>query len=64
MSDGNGGFGDFEVFGEEFNQGVVSLAAVGFGTKINSELAGGGFDNFFLRGAGFDDNGIFHGYII
>ena len=35
------------------------------GTKIDGEFAGCGFDNFFLRGAGFDGDGVFvHFFII
>ena len=33
--DFNGGFSDFEMLGEEFNQGVVGLAVVGLGAEID-----------------------------
>ena len=62
--DANGGFRDVEVFGEELDEGSISLAIVRFSAKIDSELTMGSFDDFFLRRARFDSNLIFHNYII
>ena len=50
----NGSFGDFEMFGEQFNESGVCLTVVGLGTEIDSELVGGGDDDFFLGTAGLD----------
>lgn len=51
--DFNGGFSDFEMLGEEFNQGVVGLAVVRLGAEIDSKLVFAGRDDFFLGTAGF-----------
>lgn len=64
-SDNNGGLGDFEVFGEKFDEGGVSFAIMGFGAEVNGELVWCGFDDFFLAGAGLDGDLIsIHDYII
>lgn len=64
-SDGDGGFGDFEMFSEEFDEGGISLAVMGFGAEVDSEFAGVCFDDFFPRGAGLDGDLVFtHGFII
>ena len=53
------------MFGEDFDQGIVSLAIVGFGTKINCKLARRRFDNLFLRRTRLDRNNItIHVFII
>ena len=56
-SDSDGGFCDMEMFCDEFDQGGVGLAVVGFSAKIGEIFAGSGFDEFFLAGAGFNGNG-------
>lgn len=52
--DADGGFGNFEVFRDSLNKSLISLAVVRFSTKINSQFAWSGFDDFLLRGAGLD----------
>lgn len=54
------GFRDVEIFGESCDEGLVGLAVVGAGMKVDREFAGGGGDDFFLGGAGFDGDEIAH----
>ena len=54
--DGDGRFGDVEMFGEKLNQGSVGLAVVGFGAEIDRVFFGRGGDDFFLAGAGLNGN--------
>lgn len=35
MGDSNGSLGNFEMFGEKFNEGVVGLAVVRLGAEID-----------------------------
>ncbi len=62
--DGDGCFGDIEMFGKKFDEGSISLAIVRFGAKKNSKITWSGFDNFFLRGAWFYGDVVFHRHII
>ncbi len=64
MGDFDGGFCDLEMFGEELNEGVVSLAVVRFGAEIDRERVVGDLDDFFLARAGLDGDLVFHIYII
>lgn len=47
---------------EELNEGGVGLTVVGLGAEINDELVFVSFEDFFLRGAGFYGDLIFHSY--
>lgn len=59
-SDFDGSFGNFEVFRESLHESVICLAVMRPGTQVNCQLARSGFDNFFLAGARFDGDLIFH----
>ena len=63
-NNGDGGFRDVEMFGEELDESCVGFAIVGFGAKINGELVRIKRENFFLGRAWFNGDGVFHVVII
>lgn len=50
------------MFGEEFDEGGVSLAVVSLGSEIYGIKPFASFDDFFLTCAGFDGDCDFHYY--
>ena len=50
------------MFREKLNQRGIGFAVVGLGAEINDELVLVSLEDFFLRGAGFYGDLIFHSY--